>query len=502
MAVANGIVIKPVEVADLQRLVGVVIQRTVGGVTQRKISADLGVMAGASVGDTVPDDAGGTAWTVISRTEINKMAKYKPIRNSKIEMLAPASGTTPSDRYAARFGFAAVTPSITFDNNTLDPHAEWQYLKPRGNAYNEPYRITDFIDESKPATNGYDSNAVAPFAFKVEGLELTADVVEGNGGVGMMLFVNSGVNSFYTYGLTWNIDTCMTVDELLNNYSGSSYIGFAIQDIDEPTGGFVAVVSRYQLRNISSSVPTVILHSKDYTQGGRLSPAVSLLATGATRSGHTFRVIAFIHSEFPSFTKDGVTYTDQNAEYSILSTSRNFSTNSIEFTRGIDRYDIVAILTGDSIAGLTGELISQNHNVTLTLTSQSTVIYNNRPCYKYRVGGQVKANFQTPVGHWGSTGARIHVRITGNGIPSYINDAGNCEYEVNVELPYNNHSYPNVLLVDFTNQQELYIYVDESVAKSTNPFIYITATATPNLIIVQETVYLDNSITAESPRIQ
>ena len=135
MAVANGIVIGPVEVADLQRLVGVVIQRTVGGVTQRNISGDIGVMAGASVGDTVPDDAGGTAWTVVSRTEINKMAKYKPIRNSKIKMLAPASGITPSDRYAATSEYRRAIVMVEVDDDEiivleamLDGHECHEYL--------------------------------------------------------------------------------------------------------------------------------------------------------------------------------------------------------------------------------------------------------------------------------------------------------------------------------------------------------------------------------------
>ena len=64
MAISSGVVVAPVEIADLQRVVGVVLQRTVSGTTQRIISGDLGVLAGAAVGDTVPDNAGGTAWTV------------------------------------------------------------------------------------------------------------------------------------------------------------------------------------------------------------------------------------------------------------------------------------------------------------------------------------------------------------------------------------------------------------------------------------------------------
>lgn len=499
MAVVDGVIKKPVEMADLQRLVGVVIQRTVGGVTQRKISGDLGVTIGADVGDTIPDDAGGTAWTVVGRTDINPMAKYKPIRNSKIKMLAPEQGGTPSDRYVARFGFAAITPKITFDGTNLDPHGRWEYLKPRGGGQSEPYRITDFLNEANLTGPGYDAGALPPFAFGVEGLELTYNTTaDGIGGVGLPLYVNSGVNSYYING-GWRPETCMLMSELLNFYSGGAYIAFAIRDITEPTGGFVAVVTRHKLKTVSSSVPTVILYSKYMMQSGMLSPEVALLHEGG-RAGHTFRFIAFLWSTFPTFQYQGVTYNENNAEYSILSTTPNFTGDSLEFIDNIDRQEAVAYLVQGGITGLTGFI--QGPGVTLTMVGSAPVIYNGREYYKYQIGGTVYGTFTTPSGHWNPDGdVRIHLRISGDGIPSYVDpDTGNFEYSVNVPMPTGSTTYNNVALINFSTLSELaYIYVEPAVAKEEKPYINIVAYATPSY--AKETVYIEGVIKAEAPRV-
>lgn len=437
--------------------------------------------------------------TLCQKATINPMAKYKPIRNSKIMMLAPAQSGTPSDRYSARFGFAAITPSITFDGNNLDPHSKWQYLKPRGGNDNEPFRLTDFINEANPTGPGYDIKAVAPFAFGVEGLELTYNTTQdGDGGVGIALYVNSGVNSYYLNG-HWNPDTCITMSEFLNFYSGGAYIGFAIRDIDEPAGGFVAVVTRHKLNSVSSSVPTVILRSSNVIQSGMLSPEVALLHDG-DRAGHKFRFIAFLYNTFPSFTYNGTTYTDINAEYSVLTTTPNFSANSLEIDDNIDRHDIVAYLVQGGITGLTGFI--QGPGVTLTLTSSTPVTINGRQYYRYQIGGTAYGSFTTPSGHWNPDGdIRIHLKIASDGRPSYINpDTGNFEYSVNVSMPAGNTQYNNIALINFSTLSEpAYIYVEPAVAKNEDPYIKITAYATPSY--VQQTVQIDGVINASSPRI-
>lgn len=437
--------------------------------------------------------------TLCQKATINPMAKFKPIRNSKIIMLAPEQSGTPSDRYSARFGFAAITPSITFDGNNLDPHSKWQYLKPRGGNYNEPFRLTDFINEANPTGPGYDIKAVAPFAFGVEGLELTYNTTQdGDGGVGIALYVNSGVNSYYLNG-HWNPDTCITMSEFLNFYSGGAYIGFAIRDIDEPAGGFVAVVTRHKLNSVSSSVPTVILRSSNVIQSGMLSPEVALLHDG-DRAGHKFRFIAFLYNTFPSFTYNGTTYTDINAEYSVLTTTPNFSANSLEIDDNIDRHDIVAYLVQGGITGLTGFI--QGPGVTLTLTSSTPVTINGRQYYRYQIGGTAYGSFTTPSGHWNPDGdIRIHLKIASDGRPSYINpDTGNFEYSVNVSMPAGNTQYNNIALINFSTLSEpAYIYVEPAVAKNEDPYIKITAYATPSY--VQQTVQIEGVINASSPRI-
>lgn len=429
---------------------------------------------------------------------INPMAKYKPIRLNKKEMLSPEQGSTPSDRYAARFGFASIAPRITFNGNT-DPHAKWEYLKPRGGAYNEWFRLTDFANEADPTKYGYNAGALPPFVIGVEGLELTANSTEdGEGGVGILLYVNSGVNSYFNGG-GFESETCMTISELLNFYNGSSYIGFAIQDITSPTGGFVAVVTRHQLKNVSSSVPAVVLYSKNHqTQGSLFSPAVDLLHQGADRAGHTFRFIAFMYDHFPSFTYNGTTYNANNAEYTILTTTPNFDAYSLEFIDNIDRCDIVATLIQGGILGLTGYIYG---SVSLTIQNNgNTVIYNGRQYYQYRIGGTIFGSFTTPTGHWDPDGdVRIHLRISGSGRPSVVDSNGNSEIWVNVDLSAGNTTSTHTLVNFSSLSQPIYLYVEPAVAKE-GAYISVSAYATPSYLTTQR-VQIDGIISATAPRV-
>ena len=187
MAISSGVVVAPVEIADLQRVVGVVLQRTVNGTTQRIISGDLGVLAGAAVGDTVPDNAGGTAWTVVARTDINVWAKYKPVRYGYLDTTKNPSDASqawlnangswktnayviwwrnPKNIYGEEIntcgfsipGMSGVTQYIA------DALGAWTYLRPRGVGtdggvqYYEPFRILDF--------NQYLPSARCPFSIK------------------------------------------------------------------------------------------------------------------------------------------------------------------------------------------------------------------------------------------------------------------------------------------------------------------------------------------------
>ena len=177
MAISNGVVVAPVEIADLQRVVGVVLQRTVSGTTQRIISGDLGVLAGAAVGDTVPDNAGGTAWTVVARTDINVWAKYKPVRYPYLDTTKNPTDHTqawlndngswktnayviwwrnPQNVYGETIytcGFA-IPASAGISENIANDLGAWEYLKPQGGA-SQPFRLLDF--------NQYLPSARCPF---------------------------------------------------------------------------------------------------------------------------------------------------------------------------------------------------------------------------------------------------------------------------------------------------------------------------------------------------
>lgn len=230
-----------------------------------------------------------------------------------------------------------------------------------------------------------------------------------------------------------------------------------------------------------------------------LSPEVALLHEGG-RAGHTFRFIAFLWSTFPTFQYQGVTYNENNAEYSILSTTPNFTGDSLEFIDNIDRQEAVAYLVQGGITGLTGFI--QGPGVTLTMVGSAPVIYNGREYYKYQIGGTVYGTFTTPSGHWNPDGdVRIHLRISGDGIPSYVDpDTGNFEYSVNVPMPTGSTTYNNVALINFSTLSELaYIYVEPAVAKEEKPYINIVAYATPSY--AKETVYIEGVIKAEADRI-
>ena len=152
-----------VSIADIQSVVPVTIKRTVNGVTESRSSSDLGTLAGSSVGDTVRDNGGGQSWTVSSRIEINKWARYKPQRSNRLKYLPHGTmldqtGTRKGGRFGLEIG--------------------WKYLKPRGahRDGNEWYRKADFVrlpstiddtDFTPSALQGYNHRALIPFNVEI-----------------------------------------------------------------------------------------------------------------------------------------------------------------------------------------------------------------------------------------------------------------------------------------------------------------------------------------------
>lgn len=99
---------------------------------------------------------------------INKWAKYKPVRYNKIGML------TDNERRSVVYGLynkpqeytdiylARLARDCAF--NPLSNY--WVYQTPRGGNFNEPYRLTDFVKNPNDSgsTKGYNANAEVPFA--------------------------------------------------------------------------------------------------------------------------------------------------------------------------------------------------------------------------------------------------------------------------------------------------------------------------------------------------
>ena len=134
-----------------------------------------------------------------SHNNINKWAKYKPIRSQKREQL------TYTDFLNDKFGL--VIPD-KFSAIIKNPTAIWQYNKVR--PWTDWSRITDF--------KNYDVKAVAPFAFEVSG--------ELGSSIGAWFYADSGVNSLYGSGRHWKKDTCISVYELVEDGYQNMYITF------------------------------------------------------------------------------------------------------------------------------------------------------------------------------------------------------------------------------------------------------------------------------------
>ena len=182
MAISNGVVVAPVEIADLQRVVPVTLAKIVSGtIVEKKTSGDLGTIIKAELYDNIPDDGGGFSWAVLARTEINCWAKYKPVRYPYLDTTKNPTDPTqvwlndngswktnayviwwrnPQSVYGETIytcGFA-IPASAGISENIATDLGAWEYQRPRGGSYNEPFRILDF--------NQYLPSARCPFSIK------------------------------------------------------------------------------------------------------------------------------------------------------------------------------------------------------------------------------------------------------------------------------------------------------------------------------------------------
>ena len=183
MSYSNGIITAPVSIYDVQRALG-------------SSSPDLG--------------------TLCKHSNVNMWAKYKPFRNTTPELMSE------QDRRNARFG---LNPAILASGSHFNKLAWdcvcgvikaannkgglWEYLKPRGTAYTEYYRLADFVNVTNQ-TNGYNHIASIPITVGVLATSISknGDTYELNTAVSsnldVVLTASGGANNIALWEMLQN----------------------------------------------------------------------------------------------------------------------------------------------------------------------------------------------------------------------------------------------------------------------------------------------------------
>lgn len=287
-----------VEIADIQKVVPVTIKRTVNGVTEAKSSSDLGVLCSAQVGDSVPDNAGGAAWIVSSRIDVNPWAKYKPVPFNLLDTTKHPNRSEPwlnADktwnssaqwwRYKAlddntdlsyRCGFHV--PRVPITDLTTDGLSAWTRYRPRGKQtingvqVFEPFRILDF--------NQYYHRAVCPFTIVLPEEATKPLYLDGK--------ISAVVQTTNNLG-----PLNLTLKDIFGLDSGNVYVGIALFKLSSPN-------NEMWFRTQQGNSPTMTLQSTNDAMLKNYTGKVRLVAFATTE-------------EVPQWTK----YDDQVIVYSL-----------------------------------------------------------------------------------------------------------------------------------------------------------------------------------------
>ena len=434
MAVDNGLIDGNVEVADLQRLVPVTLQRA----NTRKLSGDIGTIAKVYVGDTVADDDGGAAWTVAARVDINPMSKYKPVRFNKIEPVTNAEFR--SIRYGLRpkgtgGGYA------TFSSSLINPDVAWIYDKPRGISYNEPYRINDFYH--------YFHRATPPFAFEVSG--------ELGNSIGITYYIDNLAASIYNSGAdaagSWHPEYNITLADLFNGYqtpSNSSYLCVCVHDVTENVYKGTVVFNK-QVGDLHNTAVSLIMFAEQTTLSGVTYPAVQFLQD-QTKSGHTFRFIVGLRNA----------YSGGTAPYEVFNGGSGIDVYPLAFKEGIDRKDI-QLYSYHTIHDLQCWFADPSGNLSASYLGRET--YNGRSMDKYIITGNLYGRFVTPSDFWTVTGATIKITMRTQGYVS-VN-----ELTASASLPDAGKPYEERLVQFGANATAVYLYIEPAADSRTLEFL-------------------------------
>lgn len=336
---------------------------------------------------------------------INRFAKYKPVRSSVKGIM------TDADFIAAGYGLSAPA---AFYANTQNPDATWSYLKPRVNI--DWARLPDYD------FNGYAHNCVCPFGFEVSG--------ELGSIVGIVLYTNSGANIITPSGRSWQGDRNLSVADILTaNGFGDYYLGFCIHDLTDQASAYVAIVTNKKLSAITNSVEVFLLYSEQKSEWGLTYPAIPLIAD-KLRNGHTYRYITCLFSSGPD---SGYAY--QINPYTPL-------VYPLAFEAGIDRHDI-EMHKASYIAGLQATLSISD--VTWTYVGTTTV--GSSTMDEYTLSCTIKGTFVTP-SNW-NVQHSVGVDVTINNPYGY---AGTNTYQETgyVSIPNSSTTYSNVQILNIS----------------------------------------------------
>lgn len=424
-----------VSIADIQRAVPVILQRTNTrtGQVERRSSGTLGLLCGASVGDTVAASDGEGNWTIVSRIDINPMAKYKPVRYNKLQPLTASE--LRSTNYGMSIGplFNAANPNSDISWTYNKPRGKLSSSSPQGQAEDEPYRDTDFEE--------YDHKSCPPFAFEVSG--------ELDNAVGLTFFINAVSKEKYP-GMRWTEERSFRLSDLIA--VTGRYLCVGIYDLDPNHPGSCAVIINKQVSEIGQYGYTIRLFANTTEDGGITYPGIELLR-GRDRNGHTFRFIVGMRNN-----NDGQT---NNEPYKVLGTNQLDGMYSLALIPGIDRKDVVLTLL-DTIGNLEFSLSS----TTLAFTYLETVTRNGAQWKKYKLTGRVYGTFVTPRGTWAVDTVSVdtyiradagYVNPTDNGTTLVGKDNVWSKGEINISQ--GNHTYSNVE-VAYIYEVPVYIYRD------------------------------------------
>lgn len=336
---------------------------------------------------------------------INRFAKYKPVRSSVKGIM------TDADFIAAGYGLSAPA---AFYANTQNPDATWSYLKPRVNV--DWARLPDYD------FNGYAHNCVCPFGFEVSG--------ELGSIVGIVLYTNSGANIITPSGRSWQGDRNLSVADILTaNGFGDYYLGFCIHDLTDQASAYVAIVTNKKLSAITNSVEVFLLYSEQKSEWGLTYPAIPLIAD-KLRNGHTYRYITCLFSSGPD---SGYAY--QINPYTPL-------VYPLAFEAGIDRHDI-EMHKASYIAGLQATLSVSN----VTWTYVGTSVVGSSTMDEYTLSCTIKGTFVTP-SNW-NVQHSVGVDVTINNPYGY---AGANTYQETgyVSIPNSSTTYSNVQILNIS----------------------------------------------------